>query len=124
MSLTPAEAARYARHLTLAEVGVAGQERLRNASVLCVGAGGLGSPALLYLVFTRYGFSMPPQGRCVKWRGVFCCSNGTLRARKAPGCLRNAEGSMLACDLLSRASSSFLVVNTKGVGRHTALPLP
>ncbi len=53
--LTPQEAARYARHLTLAEVGVAGQERLRDASVLCVGAGGLGSPALLYLVAAGVG---------------------------------------------------------------------
>lgn len=55
MPLTPAEVARYARHLTLAEVGVAGQERLRAASVLCVGAGGLGSPALLYLAAAGVG---------------------------------------------------------------------
>ena len=40
------ERSRYARHLMLPEVGMAGQERLKAASVLCVGAGGLGSPLL------------------------------------------------------------------------------
>ena len=43
--LSAAELVRYARHLTLPEVGVAGQLRLAGARVLMVGAGGLGSPA-------------------------------------------------------------------------------
>ena len=43
------EAARYARHLSLPEVGVDGQKRLLASKVLCIGAGGLGSPASLYL---------------------------------------------------------------------------
>jgi molybdopterin/thiamine biosynthesis adenylyltransferase/rhodanese-related sulfurtransferase len=47
--LTPAELRRYARHFSLPEVGEAGQRRLRAARVLLVGAGGLGSPAALYL---------------------------------------------------------------------------
>jgi adenylyltransferase/sulfurtransferase len=47
--LTPAELRRYARHFSLPEVGEAGQRRLRGARVLLVGAGGLGSPAALYL---------------------------------------------------------------------------
>ena len=47
--LTAPELARYGRHLVLPEVGVEGQRRLRAASVLVVGAGGLGSPLALYL---------------------------------------------------------------------------
>ena len=47
--LTAEELGRYARHLMLPELGVEGQKRLKTSSVLCVGAGGLGSSLLLYL---------------------------------------------------------------------------
>lgn len=53
--LSAAETRRYARHLILPGFGKAGQWRLREASVLCIGAGGLGSPALMYLAAAGVG---------------------------------------------------------------------
>ena len=55
VELSPDEIARFSRHLNLPEVGMEGQKRLKGASVLCVGSGGLGSPLLLYLAAAGVG---------------------------------------------------------------------
>src|SRR4051795_6780672 len=53
--LTPSEIARYSRHLIMPEVGMEGQKKLKAASILLIGAGGLGSPLGLYLAAAGIG---------------------------------------------------------------------
>ena len=53
--LSSDEQERYQKHLTLKEIGYEGQVRLKNSSVLCIGAGGLGSSVLLYLAAAGIG---------------------------------------------------------------------
>jgi sulfur-carrier protein adenylyltransferase/sulfurtransferase len=55
MTLSPTELARYQRHLSLTEIGATGQEKLKHARVVVIGAGGLGSPSSLYLAASGIG---------------------------------------------------------------------
>src|SRR6202163_1380641 len=55
INLSPQEIARYSRHLIMPEVGMEGQKRLKAASILLIGAGGLGSPLGLYLAAAGIG---------------------------------------------------------------------
>lgn len=55
MMMTDAELERYARHIVLKEIGGAGQVRLRSADIAVIGAGGIGSPAILYLAAAGIG---------------------------------------------------------------------
>ena len=54
-SLTPEEIRRYSRHLIIPDIAMDGQRRMKNAKVLCIGAGGLGSPVAMYLAAAGVG---------------------------------------------------------------------
>src|SRR5204862_5329013 len=55
MQLSPDDIRRYSRHLILPEVGLAGQKKICSTTVLCIGAGGLGSPIAMYLAAAGIG---------------------------------------------------------------------
>ena len=71
MSFTDEEVERYARHLVLREVGGPGQQKLKAASVLIVGAGGLGAPASMYLAAADRLHALNPHVFVAGFKGAF-----------------------------------------------------
>lgn len=65
-AFTPDELTYYARHFSLEAIGISGQQKLKDARVLCVGAGGLGCPLLLYLAAAGVGTLAIVDGDCVE----------------------------------------------------------
>jgi len=92
--LTPEERERYSRHLMLPEVGEAGQARLRDSRVLIIGAGGLGSPAALYLAAAGVGTIGIADGDKVELSNLqrqilhTCSDLGQLKTASAAGRLQ------------------------------------
>lgn len=94
MTFTPDEHERYARHILLKEIGGPGQQRLKNATVAIVGAGGLGAPAALYLAAAGVGrlrlidddaVSLSNLQRQVIYRGMDVGAPKVERAREVLG---------------------------------------
>ena len=77
------EVRRYSRHLIIPDVGMAGQKRLKNARVLCVGAGGLGSPALMYLAAAGRRHARASSSSTSSTSPTCSARSSTARARSA-----------------------------------------
>ena len=93
--LSSEESQRYARHLTLPEVGEAGQKRLREASVLLIGVGGLGSPAALYLAASgigRLGLVDPDKVELSNLQRQILYSTSDVGRTKLEGAKQRLEG--------------------------------
>lgn len=90
-TLTSSELLRYSRQISLAQVGTQGQEKLKNTSILCIGAGGIGSPVLLYLAAAGVGkigiidndvVELSNLQRQVLYKSEHCGQNKTLVAKQ------------------------------------------
>ena len=84
MTLTPDETRRYNRHLILPEIGMAGQTKLKESSLLLIGAGGLGSPVALYLAArTSRGLVTRPRNNSFDLATLFLAYTGAQGAAAA-----------------------------------------
>ena len=114
MELSNDEIRRYSRHLILPEVGIAGQKKLKGASVLCIGTGGLGSPISMYLAAAGIG---SPSGWVLRQdhpkRGL------VWESPTGPG---NAQDAAAVASLFMEATELFCQLQVPGrwrVGIHT-----
>lgn len=94
-SLTPGDLSRYARHISLPEIGEEGQRRLKASAVLIIGAGGLGSPVALYLAAAGVGMIGIADADCVDISNLqrqiihTTASIGTPKVDSAAGAIGN-----------------------------------
>ena len=93
-SLTSEQKARYARHLMLPQVGESGQEKINSTSVLVVGAGGLGSPVLMYLAAAGIGRIGIVDDDFVDIPGAACLDYWILNSKGGP----DSEGTITILD--------------------------
>ncbi len=101
-ALTKSEIERYSRHLILPEVGIEGQRRLKAGRVLCVGAGGLGSPAALTSprrASARSASSISMPSTRAICSGRFCTARPTWAARSCSRRARSCQRSILTCSI-------------------------
>lgn len=95
MNFTEEQIERYSRHIILPEVGGAGQQKLLDAKVFCLGAGGLGSPALMYLAAAGVGTLGVADGDVVDMSNLqrqIIHNTGTVGVAKVESARRTIEG--------------------------------
>jgi sulfur-carrier protein adenylyltransferase/sulfurtransferase len=120
----PTEISRYSRHFSVDKIGLAGQKKIKQARVLCVGAGGIGSPALLYLAASGVGHLGVVDFDCVElsnlqrqilFREADCGQSKAQIAKQQLSCLNSnieiiAHDEKLTIDNIEKIISQYDIV--------------